>query len=119
MAPSTLLGRVLGPFLGRLRFPWLFLVLAGLLLVDLVTPDPIPLLDELVLAVLTLLAGSWKSPQPPTPRPQPQQPPAPPAPPEPLVACDECGVMRPTARLRATSDGRRVCADGCRTTTDR
>jgi len=116
MAPSSFLGRVLGPFLGRLRFPWLFLVLAGLLLLDVVTPDPIPLLDELVLAVLTLLAGSWKSPQPPPARPpQPSQP----APPEPLVACDACGVMRPAARLRTTPDGRRVCADGCRTTTDR
>jgi len=116
MAPSSFLGRVLGPFLGRLRFPWLFVVLAGLLVLDLVTPDPIPLLDELVLAVLTLIAGSWKTSQPPTPRQPPEA--REQAPPEPLVSCDACGVMRPATRLRTTPEGRRVCADGCRTATD-
>jgi hypothetical protein len=70
-----------------------------------------------VLAVLALLAGSWKRPQPSPTRPQPPQATAPP-PPEPLVACDACGVMRPAARLRTEPDGRRVCADGCRTTTE-
>ena len=43
-----------------IRFPWLLVILAGLLAVDLVVPDPIPLLDEVVLAVLTFLAASWR-----------------------------------------------------------
>lgn len=118
MAPASLLGRFLGRYLGRLRFPWLFFVLAGLLLVDLVTPDPIPLLDELMLAVLTLVAGSWKNrPQQSAPPPAPG--PSQPAQPEPLTACDACGLLRPAARLRATADGRHVCADGCRGSGDR
>ncbi len=54
-----------------IRFPWLFAILAGLFAIDLVTPDPIPFLDEVVLAVLTFLAASWRTrdqneePQPP------------------------------------------------------
>lgn len=44
-----------------IRFPWLFAILAGLFAVDLVTPDPIPFLDEVVLAVLTFLAASWRT----------------------------------------------------------
>jgi len=44
-----------------IRFPWLFAILAGLFAIDLVTPDPIPFLDEVVLAVLTFLAASWRT----------------------------------------------------------
>lgn len=51
---------LLARWLGGLRFPQLFAVLAGLLLLDLLVPDPIPLLDELVLAVFTLLVGMWR-----------------------------------------------------------
>jgi len=43
-----------------IRYPWLFAILAGLLAIDLVVPDPIPLLDEVVLGVLTFLAASWR-----------------------------------------------------------
>jgi hypothetical protein len=43
-----------------IRFPWLVGILAGLLVLDLVVPDPIPMLDEVVLAVLTFLAASWR-----------------------------------------------------------
>jgi hypothetical protein len=48
-------------FLPNLRYPWLFLILAGLFLADLVTPDPIPLLDEALLAVLTFIAASFRT----------------------------------------------------------
>jgi hypothetical protein len=44
--------------LPRLRYPYLFLALACLLLVDLVVPDPVPLVDELVLAILTFIAAT-------------------------------------------------------------
>lgn len=57
---GILTGGLLGRMLGNLRFPQLFSVLAGLLLLDLILPDPIPLLDEMILAVLTLAVGSWK-----------------------------------------------------------
>ncbi len=57
-------------FLPRLRFPYLFLVLGALFLVDLVVPDPIPLIDELLLAVLTFVAATFttRREQDPSPR---------------------------------------------------
>ncbi len=44
--------------LARLRFPTLFLVLAGLFLFDLAIPDFIPLVDELLLGIATLIVGN-------------------------------------------------------------
>ena len=44
----------------NLRFPTLFLILGGLTLIDLVVPDFIPFIDEIGLAVLTILFGMWK-----------------------------------------------------------
>ncbi len=43
-----------------IRYPWLFAILTGLLAIDLVVPDPVPLLDEVVLGLLTFLAASWR-----------------------------------------------------------
>lgn len=43
-----------------IRFPWLFAILAGLLAIDLVIPDPIPFIDEVILTLLTVLAASWR-----------------------------------------------------------
>jgi hypothetical protein len=50
-----------------IKYPHLFAILALLFGLDLVFPDPIPLVDELGLAVLTVLAGTWRSRRPPTP----------------------------------------------------
>jgi hypothetical protein len=61
---DTSAGGLVGRVLGRLRFPQLFAVLAGLLLLDLVLPDPIPLLDEIVLVVFTMLVGMWRQRDP-------------------------------------------------------
>lgn len=47
-------------FLGRLRFPQLFLVFLVLLGIDLVVPDFIPFADEIGLALISLLLGAWK-----------------------------------------------------------
>ncbi len=44
--------------LAKLRFPTLFLVLAGLFLLDLAIPDFIPLVDELLLGIATLIVGN-------------------------------------------------------------
>ncbi len=44
----------------NLRFPTLFLVFLGLTMVDLITPDPIPFMDELLMVILTILLGLWK-----------------------------------------------------------
>jgi hypothetical protein len=45
----------------NLRFPGLFLLLGFLTLADLLIPDFIPFADEIGLALLTLLFGSWKN----------------------------------------------------------
>jgi hypothetical protein len=44
----------------NLRFPTLFVVFAILPGLDLAVPDPLPLVDELGLALLTLLLGLWR-----------------------------------------------------------
>jgi uncharacterized protein DUF6116 len=49
----------------NLRFPTLFVLFALLTLVDLVLPDPLPLVDELGLALLTLLLALWRDRRPP------------------------------------------------------
>jgi hypothetical protein len=45
-------------FLGGLRYPWLFAITAAVFLVDLVVPDLVPLADELLLGLATLLLAS-------------------------------------------------------------
>jgi hypothetical protein len=45
----------------NLRFPTLFLILGFLTLIDFLIPDPIPFIDEIGLALLTLLFGTWKN----------------------------------------------------------
>jgi hypothetical protein len=54
----SLIGRLLHRL--NLKFPTLFLILGALTLLDIVVPDVIPFLDEIGLAVLTLLFGMWK-----------------------------------------------------------
>lgn len=59
MAPLT-------GWLAGLRFPVLMLVAGALLLVDLVVPDPLPLVDEALLAILTIgLSRLRRKPGPP------------------------------------------------------
>ena len=48
----------LSRFAGGLRFPVLFAVVAGVFLVDLFVPDMIPMVDEVLLALLTVMLGS-------------------------------------------------------------
>jgi hypothetical protein len=48
----------------NLRFPTLFLLFALLTVLDFVVPDPIPFLDELGLALLTLLLAVWRERRP-------------------------------------------------------
>ena len=44
----------------NLRFPGLFALLAAVFFVDLVVPDFIPFVDEIILALLTMLFALWK-----------------------------------------------------------
>lgn len=56
---NPLLAPVLAWF-SRLRHPQLFAVMAGLFLFDLVVPDFIPFIDELLLGLGTVFLGNWK-----------------------------------------------------------
>lgn len=47
-------------FLARLKFPQLFLLAAGLLVLDLFVPDFVPFMDEILLAIGTMILGSWE-----------------------------------------------------------
>lgn len=87
MAPTTSpISALVQRLIPGIRYPWLLVILGGLLAVDLAVPDPIPLLDEVVLAILTLVAASWR-----TRRPDDQRPPKDVTPP------DEPGRALPSA----------------------
>lgn len=47
-------------YLAQLRFRNLFLITAGIFVVDLLIPDLIPFVDELLFGSLTLLFAAWK-----------------------------------------------------------
>lgn len=52
-------------FASRLRFPWLVALTGGILVVDLFVPDFIPFVDEILLALATMvLAGFRNKPVP-------------------------------------------------------
>ena len=53
--------RLLFRWLGRLRFPQLFLLFAGLFVIDFVIPDMIPFVDEILLGLATLLLASLRN----------------------------------------------------------
>ena len=57
---NPLLGPVMR-WLGRLSYPRLFLVAAGLFMADVLIPDFIPFADELLLGLGTLLLANWKN----------------------------------------------------------
>lgn len=56
---NPLLSPVLG-FLGRLSYPRLFVLTAALFLIDLLVPDFIPLADEILLGLGSLLLANFK-----------------------------------------------------------
>jgi hypothetical protein len=57
---GSLLSNTLLRFAANLRFPTLFVIAGGLFLLDLIVPDLIPLADELLLGLLTLLLANIK-----------------------------------------------------------
>lgn len=48
-------------WLARLRFPVLFVLVLVLFLVDLVVPDALPFVDEILLGLLVAILGRWRS----------------------------------------------------------
>jgi uncharacterized membrane protein YccC len=51
----------------NLRFPTVFLLFVGLTVVNMIIPDPIPLIDEIGLALIAAMFGLWKRRRHPTP----------------------------------------------------
>lgn len=62
MAGSLFTSSIL-KFANGLRFRQLFLLTAALFLIDLLLPDMIPFVDEILLGLLTLLFGSLRKPK--------------------------------------------------------
>ena len=50
-------------FASQLRFPWLLALTVGLLLADLVIPDLIPFVDEILLSLTALVLASFRKPR--------------------------------------------------------
>lgn len=48
-------------WLGRLSYPRLFVLAAVLFGIDLVVPDVVPFVDEILLGLGTLLLANWKT----------------------------------------------------------
>jgi hypothetical protein len=47
-------------FVSGMRFPWLFALVALVFGADLLFPDLLPFVDELLLGLLTLLLAAWR-----------------------------------------------------------
>jgi len=52
---------------GKLRYPSLFKLAAGLFALSVLLPDPIPFLDEIVFGLGTVLLANWKRRKEPDP----------------------------------------------------
>ena len=52
---------IVGSLVGRLKYPWVFGLLAAIFVVDTIVPDPLPFVDEIMLALLTFLVGTWRT----------------------------------------------------------
>lgn len=59
--PHPLAAPAIG-FLSRLRHPTLFRIVAVLMVLSWILPDPVPFLDEIITALLTLLLATWRKP---------------------------------------------------------
>ena len=59
MNPRALIVLFLG-FANKLKFRNLFLIVIGLFALDLVIPDFIPLIDEIILGLLAIILANWK-----------------------------------------------------------
>ena len=67
MHPTTLV-KLFQNFTNRLKFRNLFILTVTLFVIDLLVPDFIPMIDEIILALLAALLAGWKK------EPAPEQP---------------------------------------------
>jgi hypothetical protein len=66
-ASQGLVGALVARYAARLRFPQLFAFTGTLFLLDMLIPDLIPFMDEMMLGLLTLLLGMWRKTSPQAP----------------------------------------------------
>ena len=66
-----MIGRLIARFAAGLRFPTLFAIVAALFVLDFFLPDMVPFVDEILLALGTLLLGSIRKRGAPPPGPPP------------------------------------------------
>ena len=59
MNPNALIALFLG-FADQLKFRNLFLIIISLFVIDLIIPDFIPLIDEIILGLLAIILANWK-----------------------------------------------------------
>jgi hypothetical protein len=59
MNPSALLETIL-TYANNLKFGKLFLITVSLFIADLLIPDFIPLIDEIILGLLAIILANWK-----------------------------------------------------------
>lgn len=52
--------RLIERFASGLKYPYLFLLVAVVFLLDLIVPDAIPFVDEILLGLVAVLLGTWK-----------------------------------------------------------
>jgi hypothetical protein len=55
-----LIAPLIARYAGRLRFPQLFVLTAALFLIDVAVPDFLPFVDEILLALATILLATWR-----------------------------------------------------------
>ena len=63
-APQGMVGALVAQFASRLRFPQLFAFTGTLFLLDMLIPDLIPFIDEMMLGLLTIMLGMWRKESP-------------------------------------------------------
>ena len=59
MDPKSLIALFLA-FANRLKFRNLFLLISALFIIDLLVPDFIPMIDEIILGLVAIILANWK-----------------------------------------------------------
>jgi len=59
MNPAALIELFLA-YANQLKYKKLFLLILSLFVIDLLVPDMIPMIDEIILGLLTIILANWK-----------------------------------------------------------
>lgn len=59
MNPASLINLFLA-YASQLRFKNLFLLMIGLFILDVLIPDTIPMIDEIILGLIAIILANWK-----------------------------------------------------------